>query len=185
MPFTPEHSLAVLRYMYDNYRTRLWGEYGFRDAFNLTVNWWASDVIGIDQGPIILMIENYRSGKVWRQFMQNPNVQVGLARAGFTPFTGLQHEPRSLSPQAAQLLQNYPNPCNAGTVISFELPQPLWVTLTVYDPLGRQVATLVDGPRAAGEHTVRFVPPSESSGLYFYRLQAGPFSGTKKMVVIR
>ena len=62
MPFTPEISLPTLRNMYDQYRTTLWTPYGFADAFNLKANWWDRDVIGIDQGPIALMIDNYRTG---------------------------------------------------------------------------------------------------------------------------
>ncbi|MBC7186278.1 MAG: T9SS type A sorting domain-containing protein [Calditrichaeota bacterium] len=184
MPFTPQHSLAALRHLYDNYRMRLWGEYGFRDAFNLTLNWWSSCVIGIDQGPIIVMIENYRSGKVWRVFMQNPYVQEGLARAGFVPFTGVGEEPCGV-PRQVRLYQNYPNPCNTSTVIGFELPQPTWVKLVVYDALGRVVGTLVDEPRAAGQHVVRFVPPGDASGVYLYRLQTAGLSATKKMVIAK
>ena len=82
--FTPEYSLPALRCFYDQFRTNLWTSYGFRDAFNLRANWWASDVLGIDQGPMVIMIENYRSQRVWRTFMQNPEIQRGLRRAGFT-----------------------------------------------------------------------------------------------------
>lgn len=185
MPFTPEESIAALRYMYDNYRTRLWGEYGFRDAFNLTVNWWATDVIGIDQGPIIIMIENYRTQKVWRLFMQNPYVRVGLARAGFAPFTGVPQEPGECIPRGVQLHQNYPNPCNSGTVISFELQRPAWVRLSVYDALGREVSTLINELCAEGQRCVEFVPPREASGIYFYRLWTKGFSSTRKMVVAK
>jgi hypothetical protein len=84
MPFTPEYSLPALRYLYDQFRTNLWTAYGFRDAFNLRANWWGADVLGIDQGPMVIMIENYRSQSVWRTFMQNPEVERGLHRAGFT-----------------------------------------------------------------------------------------------------
>jgi hypothetical protein len=185
MPFVPEYCLAALRHMYDNYRTRLWGEYGFRDAFNLTVNWWASDVIGIDQGPIVIMIENFRSGKVWRLFMQNPYVQEGLARAGFSPFTSVAQEPMEAVPEGPKLYQNYPNPFNTATVIVFELPQPAWVTLKVFDALGREVETLLNGPSAAGRHTVPFAPPADASGFYLYRLEAGASSATRKMVVAK
>ncbi len=84
MAFTPEVSLPALRHLYDRYRTNIWTAYGFRDAFNLTANWWDPDVIGIDQGPIVLMIENYRTQNVWKRFMRNPEIQRGLQRAGFT-----------------------------------------------------------------------------------------------------
>lgn len=83
--FTPRESLRTLKYFYERYRTNLWCGYGFRDAFNLEANWWGPDVIGIDQGPILLMIENYRSGRVWKVMEKSPIIQRGLKRAGFKP----------------------------------------------------------------------------------------------------
>jgi hypothetical protein len=85
IPFTPEYSLPTLRYFYSHYRRNIWTAYGFRDAFNLGVGWYDTDELGIDQGPIVIMIENYRTQKVWRMFMQNAEVQRGLQRAGFVP----------------------------------------------------------------------------------------------------
>jgi hypothetical protein len=61
----------------------LWGPYGFYDAFNPTANWYASSYIAIDQGPIICMIENYRTGLLWDLFMSAPEVQNGLQKLGF------------------------------------------------------------------------------------------------------
>lgn len=84
MAFIPEYSLATLRYFYTNYRTRMWTAYGYRDAFNLGASWVGPDELGIDQGPIVIMIENYRTQRVWRRFMQNPIIQSGLSRAGFS-----------------------------------------------------------------------------------------------------
>jgi hypothetical protein len=81
--FTPRTSLAALRYMYETYRTQLWGPYGYRDAFNPSEEWVGTDYLGIDQGPIVLMIENHRSGRIWEAFMQNAAIQRGLERAGF------------------------------------------------------------------------------------------------------
>lgn len=83
IPYTPEHSLEAMRYFYEELGDRLWGEYGFKDAFNLTENWFASSYLAIDQGPIIVMIENYRSGLIWKLFMSHPDVQRGLKRLGF------------------------------------------------------------------------------------------------------
>jgi hypothetical protein len=92
MAFTPEYSLPTLRYFYSHYRPRIWTAYGFRDAFNLTAQWWGPDELGIDQGPILIMVENYRTQRVWRLFMQNAEVQRGLQRAGFVslPFVTLR-----------------------------------------------------------------------------------------------
>lgn len=83
LPFTPEYSLPVLRLLYENYRTNIWTGYGFCDAFNLQAKWWDSLVLGIDQGPILLMAENFRSGHVWNWFMKNQEVKRGLTLAGF------------------------------------------------------------------------------------------------------
>jgi hypothetical protein len=95
MPFTPEYSLPTLRYFYSQGRQSLWTAYGFRDAFNLRQPWFDTDELGIDQGPIVIMIENYRTQKVWHLFMQNAEVQRGLQRAGFVtlPFLGLSLQP--------------------------------------------------------------------------------------------
>lgn len=77
-PYTPEESMAALKNYYRNYGSFLWGEYGFRDAFNLTENWASSLYMGLNQGPIAVMIENYRSGLLWNLFMSHPDVQRGL-----------------------------------------------------------------------------------------------------------
>lgn len=83
-PYTPEESLAALHTFYYKYGDRLFGPYGFYDAFSLDAAWFASSYIAIDEGPIILMIENYRSGLLWRLFMQNADIQRGLSTLGFT-----------------------------------------------------------------------------------------------------
>ena len=85
VPFAPEIAIPCMRHLYDTYRTNIWTAYGFRDAFNLEAQWWDPDVLGIDQGPMLIMIENYRSERVWKRFMKNPAIQRGLAAAGFRP----------------------------------------------------------------------------------------------------
>jgi hypothetical protein len=77
--------MAALRYMYDQYRTKIWCRYGFRDSFNLTQDWWDEDVLGIDQGPILIMAENMRSGAVWKVMNRCEILRNGLQRAGFRP----------------------------------------------------------------------------------------------------
>ena len=83
--FTPEYSVPSLRYFYTQFRTHIWTSYGFRDAFNLGAQWYATDELGIDQGPIVVMIENYLTQRVWQLFTRNQEVQTGLQRAGFVP----------------------------------------------------------------------------------------------------
>jgi len=84
IPYTPGHSLQAMRHFYYTYRDSLWGEYGFHDAFNLSENWWADSYLAIDQGPMVVMIENYRSALLWNLFMSAPEVQLGLSKLGFS-----------------------------------------------------------------------------------------------------
>lgn len=84
IPFAPEITIPTLMSMYDKYGTKgLWGRYGFFDAFNPTINWYDPDCLGLDQGPIVIMIENYFNGFVWKYFMKDPIVQNGMKRLGF------------------------------------------------------------------------------------------------------
>lgn len=183
--FTPQESMAAMRYMYDTYRTQLWTKYGFRDAFNLNVNWWGPDVIGIDEGPIVIMIENYRTGRVWQRFMQNPDIQRGLQRAGFTS-TGTRVQDKSFeTPKAFILAQNYPNPFNPSTAIHFSLPQRQWVTLKVFNLSGQAIATLVHDTLEAGDYAVSFDGKHLPSGIYFYAIQAGAWQQTRKAILVR
>lgn len=84
IPYTPEESLKAIRYFYYILGDKLVGEYGFKDSFNLSKRWFAPSYIAIDQGPIILMIENYRTGLLWNLFMKNQDVQAGLEKLGFS-----------------------------------------------------------------------------------------------------
>jgi len=84
-----------------------------------------------------------------------------------------------------RLKQNYPNPFNPSTRITYSLPQSRGVSLKVYDLLGREVATLVDGNQKAGQHTVRFNADHLSSGIYFYRLRAGGETKIRKMTLVK
>ena len=83
-PYTPKESMQVLRHLYENMKDKVWGEYGFYDAYSETANWYPKRYIGIDQGPIIIMIENARTGLLWKLFMSASEVQQGLTKLGFT-----------------------------------------------------------------------------------------------------
>jgi hypothetical protein len=82
-PYTPEQSMKALKFFYYTLGDRLWGEYGFYDAFNITQGWVADSYLAIDQGPIIIMIENHRTGLLWDLFMSAPEVQAGMAKLDF------------------------------------------------------------------------------------------------------
>lgn len=83
MPYTPKESMATLKYLYNELGGKLWGVYGFRDAFNLTQNWYADIYMALDEGPIVVMIENYRTGLLWKLFMSNPEIGEALKKIGF------------------------------------------------------------------------------------------------------
>lgn len=82
-PYTPEESMEALHFFYYKLGDKLWGEYGFSDAFNLTAHWYDDQCIAIDQGPVICMIENYRTGMLWNLFMAIPEIRQGLKKIGF------------------------------------------------------------------------------------------------------
>lgn len=84
LPYAPEASMETIRFFYYILGDKLWGQYGFYDAFNFSVDWVADSYLAIDQGPIIVMIENYRTGLLWNLFMSDPEVQKGLNRLGFS-----------------------------------------------------------------------------------------------------
>lgn len=96
-PYTPEASLKALKNYYRTYGSFLWGEYGFRDAFNLSVNWCSPLFMGLNQAPITVMIENYRSGLLWNLFMSHPDVQKGLDK-----LRALSSAPDTAPPSSSQ-----------------------------------------------------------------------------------
>jgi hypothetical protein len=84
MPYAPDESLRALRHFMAALGGRIWGEYGFKDSFSESRGWVADSHLAIDQGPIVVMIENHRSGLLWRLFMSCPEVRNGLRRLGFS-----------------------------------------------------------------------------------------------------
>lgn len=187
IPFAPQECIRTLRTLYREYcagpETRLWGPYGFRDAFSIRYNWFDQDYIGIDEGPIVLMIENFLTQRVWNTFMKSPYVQKGLQRAGFSLVTPVEQTPSV--PQRFDLRQNFPNPFNPSTSIRFSLDEAASVSLTVYDPLGRLVTCLVDSWKESGTHAVAFDGHTFSSGVYYYVLRAGSRELVRSMVLVK
>ncbi|MFD1770512.1 glucoamylase family protein [Sphingobacterium suaedae] len=84
MPYTPQESLQALAFFYYKLGDKIWGTYGFKDAFSLSEPWFADSYLAIDQGPILIGIENYRSGLLWKYFMQTPEIKRALQKLAFT-----------------------------------------------------------------------------------------------------
>jgi hypothetical protein len=108
---------------------------------------------------------------------------VSLTYVGQTPGTFVRTS--AVQPGGFMLSQNYPNPFNPSTVISYQIATVSHITLKIYNSLGEEVATLVNGTRAPGEYSVRFDGSRLPSGVYFYRLQSGTYSETRKLVILK
>jgi hypothetical protein len=83
------------------------------------------------------------------------------------------------------LRDNYPNPFNPSTTISFQLPKSSMTSLKIFNTFGQEIATLIEGEKEAGSHQVQWNATTVASGVYFYRLQAGEFMETKKMILLK
>jgi hypothetical protein len=86
MPFLPPETMRVLRTIKDRFGARAWSDYGFVDAFNPLTNWYDTDVVGIDTGITMVMVENARTGFVWETFMKNSEARRGMERAGLKTY---------------------------------------------------------------------------------------------------
>jgi hypothetical protein len=84
LPYAPREVMQTLRHFLAHYGAKIWGRYGFVDAFSEQRSWYSDTFLAIDQGPIVVMIENHRTGLLWKLFMSVPEVRTGLARLGFT-----------------------------------------------------------------------------------------------------
>lgn len=84
LPYTPEESMAAMEYFYNNLGSKIFGKYGFYDAYSIEHDWYPQRYLAIDQGPIVVMIENHRSGLLWELFMSSEEVREGLDSLGFT-----------------------------------------------------------------------------------------------------
>lgn len=85
MPYLPEASMRALKHFYRGEGAELWGPFGFRDAFNQQQDWVANINMGLNQAPMVVMIENYRTGLIWKTFMKNPEIKPALERICFEP----------------------------------------------------------------------------------------------------
>lgn len=99
--------------------------------------------------------------------------------------TSVKEEDVSEAPADFKLFQNFPNPFNPVTTISWQISKGSHTTIKVYDILGNEVAALVNAYRSAGKYETKFNAVNLSSGIYFYRIQAGSFTDTGKMILLR
>ncbi len=182
-PFTPDESMTFARVMWNIFYAEMWSPYGFKDAFNYGLGWYDTDVIGIDQGPICLMIENYRTAAIWTRYMQHPDIQRAIQLAGFTAIAGAPNPARLPGPQLA--VWGTPNPARGPVMLHVQIPAAGPARLTVYDVSGREVARPLDGETPAGEHALRFGGEGLPAGIYLYRLEWNGEARTGRLVRLR
>ncbi|MFZ1289590.1 MAG: glucoamylase family protein [Melioribacteraceae bacterium] len=201
MPYTPYASTQAMKYFYRNLKDKLWGKFGFKDAFNLTYSsngvsgeWFSDGYLAIDQGPIICMIENYRSQLLWNLFMNDPDIKKIFN--SYPPFFDSETPTEIVEnlelPTKFNLEQNYPNPFNPITTIQYSIPNVASsfsssnnVKIIIYDVLGKIVKILVNENQRPGNYEIEFNAENLASGIYYYSLRAGNFIETKKMILVK
>jgi hypothetical protein len=163
LPFAPEVCLAALRHFYDAYRTNLWTTEGFRDAYNVRAGWWGSDVIGIDQGPIVLMAENHRTGSTWSRMLNSPIIQRGLQRAGFTAPPPDRLKARVIGPTEVELSWRDNSAYETGFEVEFSTNR---VDFSKVATVGPDVTKAKVSIKAGGEYQFRLrtISPAGISG---------------------
>lgn len=174
MPYTPTESIEALKYFYRHFGNRLWSTYGFRDAYNESQNWFASSYIAIDQGPIIVMIENYRSQLLWNKFMSAAEIDA-MVDSVFNPDSATSVGELINTPGEFKIIGSYPNPFNPETNIEFNLPERSEIKVNVYNVLGENIRNLFIGEMESGRQTILWNGKDESgaaspSGIYFIQL---------------
>ena len=180
--FTPDESIAFIQHMWDTYRPVLWGAYGWRDGFNRSAGpWYATDVIGIDQGPILLMIENHLNGKPWQRMMAHPGIQLGLQRADFQPFV-LGVPPRR--PEPIALGRVGPDPLHTRSSVTFRLASAAEASVELLDVQGRSLRSLAKRDFEAGEHTVWVERDGLPAGIYWVRLRSAGESRATRFAIM-
>ena len=153
--------------------------------YNKTVSSWTREVLDISS-----LSNSATNLKIRFSMVSNGSVVADGIYIDNIKLTGYNNTPTSITgtteiPEKYSLSQNYPNPFNPSTVISYNLAEGNFITLKVYNELGKEVATLVSERQNPGSYSINFIGSNLSSGLYYYKLQSGDFSDTKKMLLVK
>jgi len=183
MPYTPEETLVALKYFYRELGDRLWGPMGFYDAYNLEENWFANSYLAIDQGPIIGMIENYRTELLWDNFMQNPEIEPALEAIGFVEDSmtvAVNDLPKSITSVTIS-----PNPVDGMGQVELELNQTEKLTIRLLDMHGKALETIAPQQKMqAGRHRFFFSTTNLSAGSYIVQIQSSQTNYAHKLMII-
>ncbi len=158
-----------------------WTKYATNPVLSYSPGTWEASMV--ESGSVLLRSTKDSLDMWYSGGDHNSVVRIGHATAP-NPLVAVSDVNRGV-PKVFALDQNYPNPFNPTTVVSFQLPMASEVRLVVYDLLGREVAVVANERRTAGSHEVRFDGSGLSTGVYFYRLTAGKYTETRKMILVK
>lgn len=183
MPYTPEESLAALKHFYRDRGDKLWGPMGFFDAYNDAQNWVADSYLAIDQGPIICMIENYRTELLWQNFMKNTEIQTALDAIGFVPdSTTVSTQENNI--EDILITNIFPNPTQIKTTLELQLAKAAGVRIELLDSAGKlQQLVLPRQQLASGIHRIAIPTEKMENGIYLLRISANDRQLTKKLII--
>ena len=158
---------------------------GGRIMFSQSVEWsFFPSGFGFSQSATATLISSVGEPFVGFSQIGSTSIYSGSLFRNIVIITGLRENKNQL-PHEYALYQNYPNPFNPSTTVRYDLPRTTFVTLSIFDVLGRQISTIVEEEKPAGAYQVNVYAPNLPSGVYFYRLQARDFVKTKKFVLLR
>jgi hypothetical protein len=177
MPYTPEESIKALKYFYRERGKDLFGNFGPYDAFNDNLGWVQKAYIGIDQGPIVVMLENYRTGLLWNTVMKDADVQAGLDKLGFQYEVSTSTEKPGLNSE----LNIYPNPSGNHFYINLNSSfQEKKVTIKLIGVDGKHVFTK---EFVSSHQRVKIDCSEVNSGLYIISLSSGEKTVKAKLLI--
>ena len=181
MPYTPQESMDALKHFYRELGDKTWGWMGFYDAFNQKRNWWATSYLAIDQGPIIGMIENHRSGLLWDNFMANPEIAPMLSSIGFVP-DPFDLEEISTTQHGFSI---FPNPSvNGYTTLSIITSSPENINISVTDLTGKTVKQISGiSVSMPGEYSININTSDLPKGMYLISTSGTKNHITKKLFI--
>ncbi len=176
MPYTPSESMDALRYFYFTEGEKLFGKYGFYDAFNAKVNWYADSYLAIDQGPIVCMIQNHRTELLWKKFMKNPEIKPALDAIGFVEDLTSNTENTKIE----RSIKINPNPAIDDIQISFEEAAELPSKIEI---VNLQDQILVSVENHISSNTQINIKELKVQGIVFVKLHFGKKVIIKKLII--
>lgn len=182
MPYTPTESLAALKHFYREHGENLWGPMGFYDAFNVGADWYADSYLAIDQGPIVIMIENYRSSLLWETFMKGQDIQDAMEAVGFIS-EDENHVLSTGTKKPSVDIHIFPNPITTNMTVALGSPSTVrGIKLLSMD--GREILSELEyQAEDQSRILVKFNRKQVSPGIYLLKVLVADKTLIKRIVL--